>query len=233
MTTRFGLFLPVALTAALAIAGCGSGAGKADSSASGRPNMTDLRNDLTASLKNAVSVRISGAVPQGSRSIAVNMIMTKSGESSGSVSANHMTISELTTSHHTYFKITADFLRSAKLPATVCAQVCGKWVEVPAGEEKSLMGGLTLGNFIGKLTKGTPTFRYGGTATIHGQAAWLLHVSDGTTAYAAAQGTHYLLRLVAQHRSEGQIDFTQWNSATIPSPPPASKVISINQLMNS
>jgi hypothetical protein len=57
-----------------------------------------------------------------------------------------------------------------------------------------------------------------------------LRSTDGGVGYVAAQGTPYLLRISAPKGQTGQIDFSEWNSVTIPPPPPASQVVDINKL---
>jgi hypothetical protein len=54
-----------------------------------------------------------------------------------------------------------------------------------------------------------------------------MRASDGSTVYVAAQGPPYPLRLT---KGPSRIDFTQWNSVTIPPPPPASQVVDLSQL---
>jgi hypothetical protein len=54
-----------------------------------------------------------------------------------------------------------------------------------------------------------------------------MSVGGGGTVYVAAQGTPYPLRLV---KGSNRVDFTQWNSATIPPLPPANQVIDLSKL---
>jgi hypothetical protein len=63
--------------------------------------------------------------------------------------------------------------------------------------------------------------------TVNGRPAWQMRASDGSTVYVAAQGPPYPLRLT---KGPSRIDFTQWNSVTIPPPPPASQVVDLSQL---
>ena len=61
-------------------------------------------------------------------------------------------------------------------------------------------------------------------------AAWQMRASDGSTVYVAAQGPPYPLRLT---KGSSRADFTQWNSVTIPPPPPASQIVDLSQLTGS
>ena len=67
------------------------------------------------------------------------------------------------------------------------------------------------------------------TVTVNGQRAWQMSVSSGGTAYVAARGTPYPLRMV---QGPDRIDFTRWNSVVIPPLPPASQVVDLSQLEN-
>jgi hypothetical protein len=65
------------------------------------------------------------------------------------------------------------------------------------------------------------------TVTVNGQPAWEMSVSGQGTAYVAARGTPYPLRMV---KGPDRIDFTQWNSAAILPLPPASQIVDLSQL---
>jgi hypothetical protein len=82
-----------------------------------------------------------------------------------------------------------------------------------------------MSSFLGQVS--VPQLSYVRTVTVDGQPAWQMRASDGSTVYVAAQGPPYPLRLT---KGPSRADFTQWNSVTIPPPPPASQVVDLSQL---
>jgi hypothetical protein len=91
-----------------------------------------------------------------------------------------------------------------------------------------VLNGASWSDFVAQTSE-PPGWSYVRTVTVHGQPAWQMKATDESTASVAAQGTPYLLRLA---KGSQHIDFTQWNSVTIPPPPPASKVVDLGQLNN-
>jgi hypothetical protein len=221
--------VPVAavVIAVLAAAGCG-GSGSPGTAA--RPSAAALAKELKASLRGAGSVHIQGTIAQNGETGTLNLSLTRSGGAAGTVALNADSFAVLSTGGTSYLKITPGFLRYAKLPASRCASFCGKYIEAPAGESQSIIGAFSMKSFLGSMASTLPSVSYAGTATVNGTPAWKLQVADGSTAFVAASGTHYLLRVLPPHGQTGRIDFTRWNSVTIPAPPPASQVVSATQL---
>ena len=216
-----------AVIAALVIAGCG-GSGSPGSAA--RPGPAALAKELKASLRGAGSVHIQGTIVQNGEADTLNLSLTRSGGAAGTVALKADSFAILSTGGVSYLKITPGFLRYAKLPASRCAAFCGKYIKAPAGESHAIIGAFSMKSFLGSMASTLPSVSYTGTATVNGTPAWKLHVADGSTAFVAANGTHYLLRVLPPQGQTGRIDFTRWNSVTIPPPPSASQVVSVTQL---
>jgi len=219
--------LPAAAAICLGAAACGSG-GSGTHTASPPPRPSVLAEQVRTALQQAKSVHIDGTVRQRGRNIALSLSMTRSGGVSGQITLNGASVGVLSTGGSTYIRMNSGFIKYLKLPQTVCTLVCGKYLKANATQSRSLLGYLSMDRLFGSMTRKTPSFHYGSTQTINGQAAWVLHSSNGGTAYVAANGTHYPLRFVAPNR--GQLNFTQWNSVKIPAAPPASKVVDLSQL---
>jgi hypothetical protein len=213
-----------AVVAVLLVAGCSGGssgtattggsspAGVA-ASAGPPPDPATLGKQVRSATAKATSFHVLAAVTDGGSKISMNMSMTRSGEMSGTMSAN------------SYIKISSGLLKSQHLPSAACALVCGKYLEVPAGQAKGMLNGLDMPSLLRQMSATSLT--YVRTATVNGQPAWQMRASDGSTVYVAAQGPPYPLRVT---KGVSHADFTQWNAVTIPAPPPASQVVDLSQL---
>jgi hypothetical protein len=225
-----------AVAAVLLVAGCSGGSSgtattggssPASVAASGGPpsNVAALHQQVKTAMTKATSVHISAVVSQGGSKVSVNMSMTRSGDMSGTMSADQKPVNVLVTQGHTYLKVSSDLLKSQHLPSAACALVCGKYLKMPNGQAKGMLNGLDMPSLLGQVS--VPKLTYVRTVTVNGQPAWQMHASDGSTVYVAAQGPPYPLRVT---KGASRADFTQWNAVTIPPPPPASQVVDISQL---
>ncbi len=225
--------IPAAAAISLGAAACGSGG--SHTSAAPPPAPATLAKEIRAAIQHASSVHVSGSGSENGTTMTVNLSMTRSGGMSGQISVSGAGFTVLSTHGSSYIKVTGAFLKYAHLPTAACSMMCGRYLKLPPAEAQSLAGGLSMrgmgtGSFMGITMNGSPNFRIVGTANVNGQRAWVLRDSDGSTAYVASSGTAYPLRVVAPPSKQGRLDFTQWNSVTIPPPPPASQVVDLSKL---
>ena len=225
-----------AVVAVLLVAGCsggssgtattgGSSPAGAAASAGPPPDPAALGKQVRSATAKATSFHVLAVVTDGGSKISMNMSMTRSGEMSGTMSANKVAVTMLVTRGHSYIKISSGLLKSQHLPSAACALVCGKYLEVPAGQAKGMRNGLDMPSLLRQLSATSLT--YVRTVTVNGRPAWQMRASDGSTVYVAAQGPPYPLRVT---KGVSRADFTQWNAVTIPPPPPASQVVDLSQL---
>jgi hypothetical protein len=225
-----------AVVAVLLVAGCSGGSsGTATTGGSSPagvaafagppPDPAALGRQVRSATAKATSFHVLAVVTEGGSKISMNMSMTRSGEMSGTMSANKVAVTMLVTRGHSYIKISSGLLKSQHLPSAACALVCGKYLEVPAGQAKGMLNGLDMPSLLRQLSATSLT--YVRTVTVNGQPAWQMRASDGSTVYVAAQGPPYPLRVT---KGVSRADFTQWNAVTIPAPPPASQVVDLSQL---
>jgi hypothetical protein len=207
----------------------GSPSAAASASAGLPPASAALAKQVNSALKSAKSVHMTGAVTQNGSTATIDIALTHSNDVYGQFGDNSKPFTVLVTQGHGYIKVSAAAtLQGMGLPSSACQLVCGKYLELSASESKSMLGGLAWSGLWGQANS-VPKLSYVRTATVAGQSAWEMKAGDGSTVYLAAQGTHYPLQVV---QGSNRIAFTQWNSATIPGPPPASQVINIDQLKN-
>ena len=196
------------------------------------PGVTTMLAAMSAAMRGASSVHISGTVRQGTHIEGLDLAVTRSGGIAGQISQAGKQITMLVTRGHTYVKVTPAFLQLAGLPASDCARLCGKYLITTT--QAAGLGSATMSALIGHLTRAitsTPARQvsYAGIMAVHGQPAWLLQGVRSGTAFIAARGKPFLLRL-AGPLGQGVVDFTQWDAVRIPGPPPASQVITPGQL---
>lgn len=235
------------MAALLALAGCGlvgcgtggpapatSPAAHATTSpAQAAPTANVLLGRSITAVNKATSVRMSGTYAQGSATMSLNLILSRSGGTYGTMNPGTGGFTLLVSGGNAYIKVSAAFLRQEKLPTAACTLMCGKWLEMPASQY-GLNNDFNWNGLFGQMDKSLrnapSTVRAQGPVTVDGSPAWkLTDIGDTAAIYIAAQGTPYPVRIVGPH-NQGSFTFSEWNTATIPSPPPASEVISLSQL---
>lgn len=199
-----------------------------------QPDVAVVVRDTGATLRAATSVHLSGTVQDGGKTLAVNLGMTRSGQTSGQMSEDGAVLTVLATQGHAYVKLNAAFLKLSQLPASACSLFCGRYLELTPAQSQALLNGLNMTGLLNSLIPyiaGTPAHAvsYQGTVSVGGTLAWLL-VSNGTSVFVAARGKPYVLRVVAPQPGEGALNFTQWDAVRIPGPPPAGQVVHLSQL---
>jgi hypothetical protein len=215
-----------AVAVLLGAVACGSGGSPAAAKA---PAPATLVREVRTAVQHASSVHVSGSITQAGKQLGLDLSLTRAGGLSGRLSASGAGFFVLSTHGSTYIKVTGAFLRYAHLSTTACTLMCGKYLKLTSSQAQGMTGSLSMATLLGGTAKTSPHVRNVGTATVNGQRAWVLRGSDGTTAYVAAQGNHYLLRLVPPG-GKGRLDFTQWNAVKIPAPPPPGQVVDLSQL---
>ncbi len=227
MSTRLirGAALAAVLAAGLAAAGCSS-------SPAGSKPAAKLMPEVQAAAKAATSVHMAGAVNQGSQKATIDMSF--SGPSvAGTVGLNGASFNLLSLNGKTYIKLDAAFLKYAKAPASACATICGKYVELPAASASQITGSLSMKQLVNQVfsNKNVNSGAASGCdftpATVNGQSVLQCH-QGLYTIDVAAHGKPYLLFFTGPHGQH--IAFTDWNSVTMPAAPAASQVISLSKL---
>jgi hypothetical protein len=213
------------LASALLVSACGGSSGGGGSA---QLRLGKEFPAVEAAAKKATSVRMSGSIVQDGQPISLDMILVKPSSSAGSVSEGGTSYTIVVTPDKDYIQISKQFLRQSKLPAKLCAKVCGKYLEVSSSSASSFsdltMTSLVSGVFSKPLSKSEAAIKLT-AGRYQGQPAWV-GSGGGETFYLAKTATPYLLAASKQGQT---ISFSDWNAATV-SPPSASQVETTAQL---
>ena len=187
-----------AVLVVLLVAGCSGGSagiattgGSSPASVSAStgppPDSAALRQQVKTAMAKATSVHISAVVSQSGSKVSVNMSMTRSGDMSGTMSADQTPVNVLVTQGHTYLKVSSGLLKSQHLPSAACALVCGKYLKMPNGQAKGMLNGLDMSSLLGQVS--VPRLSYVRTVTLNGQPAWQMRAGDGKHGLCGGPGT--------------------------------------------
>jgi hypothetical protein len=215
--------LAVALAAGLAAAACSSASSQSEAK---------LMPEVQAAASAATSVHMTGSVHQGKQTATFDVSF--SGTSvAGTLGLDGNSFGVLVLGGVTYVKVNAAFLTAENAPASVCAKVCGKYVELPTGTASQITGLLSRqalttsvvsNKNLSAAGNGTCVFS---PATRNGQS--VLECRQGAyTLDISARGKPYIVYFGGPHGE--YITFSQWDGVTPPTAPPASQVVSINSL---
>lgn len=209
-------------TAVAVVSACGSGTPT-------EPGAAALTTSMQQAVRHASSVHFDGQEPENGASVGVNMGVDRTGDLTGTVSQNGAKLQFLKVDSKVYVKATSEFLKQVKAPASSCALICGKWLEL-SPQEASQASQLTMNNVTGDVAApNLPKYTEDGSTTVDGQPAWVLRAANGSVIDVSSQGTPYPLRS-SEADGHGVIKYSQWNSVPHPASPPASQVINTNGL---
>jgi hypothetical protein len=215
--------------AAMALAGCGATTVSAKSTDS--RSAATIIGQMKTAMNDATSVHLAGAVAHSGSTVGINVSLTRSGDLAGSIGTGGVTLDLVEAGHLVYIKANSDFLKIARVPTTLCPKLCGKYMEAPASQAKTMTGDISMSKLFGDLLSSLPHFARAGSTTIAGQQALVLHGSDGSTLDVAANGAPYPLRAIAPKSAKaGEITFGEWNAVPAITAPPAGQVVNLSQL---
>jgi hypothetical protein len=222
---------PVLLTtAAVVLSGCGGGAGPPETA--GAQSAAIIVSQMKTAMLDATSVHLAGNLRSDGTAVGLDIAMDRSGAFSGSIDSAGTRLDIVDTSKRVYVKVTSAFLRLSGAPASACQRACGQFVAAPAALAQSIGGDFTMAKLLGSVRQALPSYVKSGRTTIAGQQALILHGSDGSMLYVAATGSRYPLQAIAPKAGHaGALSFSDWNAVPAITAPPASKVISISQLV--
>jgi hypothetical protein len=217
--------LVIVLAAGLAVSACSYPPPGSESAAQVMP-------EVQAASETATSVHVAGSVRNGTQTTTMNVRIY--GDSvAGTLGAYGTGFYVLSLNGASFVRLNAAFLSVENAPASLCAQICGRYVELPASSASQITGLLSMQQLISQVfnNKNMSTAAGSGCiftpATLGGQA--VLQCNQGSyTLDVAAHGKPYLLYWSGPHGQH--LEFSEWNSVTLPTAPPASQVVSLSDL---
>jgi hypothetical protein len=205
--------------------------GKSSSNGEATKSPTTILADAKAATGATTAVRISGTVTSGGKPTSLNIVSAQ-GAGGGTITSGGATINIVVAPPNVYLE--ADKKSWTKLAkSAVAGQLfAGKWLQTTTADPNfgSFAQLLDAGTLTQQITA-TGTVTKGGVTTFHGKQAVPLKGKKGTL-YVAATGSPHILGIVGSGAKDGgQLLFTQYGSAKVPSAP--SNAISLSQLQQS
>ncbi len=220
-----------AMTPLIATAACMLAAGCSSSTPAGSKQASSVIPAVQSAVDHAHSVHMTGSVVSGGDNISFDLSFAGSALA-GTFSVSGASFGLVALDGKTYLKISATFLSRAGIPASVCSSWCGKYVQLPSADAKSITGSLSVSLLARDLFDKIPaSAKASGVlfkpASYDGQSVLRLS-QDGNTVDVAASGVAYPVAMVL--RNGEYIRFSDWNSVAPVTAPPASQVVSLTQL---
>jgi hypothetical protein len=197
------------------------------------PSAADVYQQIRTSAAEAKSVHVKGAFTENGKTLQIDAAGDRAGTNT-TVIVNDGTgkLEVLTVNGNYYLKADAAFW-SKNGSAAVAKLAADKYVKVPASMAAG-MSDLKMGALLDKiLAKDMSTANKLSTnvekTELNGVPAYVLTDkigSDGSKIYASADGQARLMRLVGP-KSEGSLDFTEWDAVPPVSAPPADQIVSL------
>lgn len=214
--------------AAIVAAGCGSSPSTVSSSSSPakEPASAALVSSMQDSVRHASSVHVDGRLISNGTPGGVSLDLTRSGDMAGSITQSGASVQVVGVGGKVYLKPTPAYLKAVRAPASACASVCGKWTPLPSQQASQLLGDFSMNSMTGPLTSSqVPAMTEAGTATISGQAAYVLRAAGGIEIDISSAGQHFPLLASTGGSTPEVVRYSKWDSVPQPAPPPVGQVL--------
>lgn len=189
--------------------------------------MYTLTTDMQRAMRSATSVHVSGRIVQPSKTIGLNLGVLRSGQLAGTISSGGVPINIISAGSGTFVKATPAFLRGLRLPSTVCATICGKYLKVPASKASALTDTVNMPALTGLLTMKSTHFTGLSTTTFRGKPVYVLHTKTGGTVRVSQAAPHLPVAVVSPHNRYGALVYSDWNAVPKPTAPPQNQIASV------
>jgi hypothetical protein len=210
--------------------------GLAVSACSSRPagseTAAQLVPEIQVAAETAASVHVAGSVKQGAQTTTID-VSIYGNSVAGFLGAFGTRFYVLSLNGASFVKLNAAFLKVEKAPASLCATICGKYVELPTASATQITALLSMQQLVRQVFNNQNMSSAAASGCIfaptsrNGQSV-LQCYQGGYTLDVAAHGPPYLVYWSGPQRQH--LAFTDWNSVALPAAPQASQVVSINNL---
>jgi hypothetical protein len=212
------------LAVGLAVSACGSPPGS--------ETAAQIVPEMQAAADAASSVHVTGAVTKGQQVTTID-VSINGNSVAGYLGSYGTRFYVLSLNGLSYVKLNAAFLSLEKAPASLCATICGKYVELTSSSAPQITALLSMQQLDQQIFNNSNMSSVSASGcvfspTTRGSQS-VLECRQGTsTIDVAAHGQPYL---VYWSGPNGQhLAFSDWNSAVLPSAPPTSQVVSLSSL---
>lgn len=187
---------------------------------------------VQAATVSATSVHVAGSLAKGTQLTTMD-VRIYGNSVAGTLGAYGTRFYVLSLDGTSFVKLNAAFLRQEDAPASLCARICGKYVELSVSSTSEIIGLLSMQQLVSDVfnTKNMTSAAGSGcvfSPTTLGGESVLQCRQGGYTLDVAAQGTPYLVYWSGPHGQH--LTFSDWNSVPPPVAPPASQVVSLSDL---
>jgi hypothetical protein len=174
------------------------------------------------------SFRVTGHVTHAGQVADVDLVLSQDA-GGGSYTTSVGPFNVIWSGGNVYLQASEPFWHTAGAPTAIAEELGTKWVTgLSSAESSDLVNTLNAKTLLERSVESGDVSK-GGTTTFNGQSAIVLHLAKGATAYVAASGPTYLLGATLPSGSQdGQITFSDFNTAAVPSAP--SGAISLSSL---
>jgi hypothetical protein len=188
--------------------------------------------ELQAAAVKASSVHVAGTLINNGQTTTLDFSI-KGASVAGYLGVSGARFYVLSLNGQSYVKLNQAFLNIENAPASLCAQVCGKYVALPAASAQRITGLLSMQQLDQQifLSRSMGLTAVSGCVfsptTINGQS--VLQCRQGNdTLDVAAHGRPYLLYWSGPNGQH--LKFDDWNSVVLPPAPSPSQVVSASDL---
>lgn len=213
MRARRFLFAALAGLVALALAACGSSGGSG-----GRANGVAAKGAdqivaaATAAIEGVDTVRVTGAVKSGSRTIKLDLHLVSGKGAIGSMAENDLSFKLITVDGEAYINGTPSFWKQFG-GASAAQLLQGHWLRAPAGSgDFASFSALTdLHRMLTALLARHGALSKGARTTLRGRPVITVRdAAKGGTLYVATTGKPYPLQ-ISNSSNGGQLSFSEFN----------------------
>ncbi|WP_127479293.1 hypothetical protein [Nocardioides pantholopis] len=219
--------------------GGSSGSGDASSGAAAEAFVDQSADEIVAEAKKATgtltSVRLLGELTSDGQTIGMDLVASKGGDCTGSITLGDATAEIRSLDGTTWFRPDEAFWRAqgGAQADQLIALIGDKWVVQPGDEGFAEV--CDLDSLLEETVDETDnTYEKGEVGDVEGEQAIAIDATDEdgekSTAYVLVDGEHYLTKLERQGAEGGAVTLTDFNEEFQVEAPPENEVVDLSKL---